>query len=507
MANLFKPTSYRSGAALAVGATAVWKVISFVNSLLIAAYFGAGSATDLYFYILIALGLGAYFLQRLNAAVVIPEAMTLEEHTPGRGRALLNGFLYFYVLLLGISVLAALTCPVTVARGLSLFKTAELTAQRTLIVLGIVLFGLQVLASYLTAVLEMYRRFTAALFSPLNALLPLVFLLCFSGPLGVSSLMYGFVLSNVIQIAVFAWVLKTELAWEFTPCLFLSGRTFRRNLASNQLLEFFNIINGLLPLYLLSGLAAGLVSALNYAKQLTESATEVFSLRITNISKIELTERAARNQQQAFNRSYLRTHRFLCFLLTPLAVFSIFYAPEIITVFFKRGLFTQQNVQETTAFLRPLLAVMLLMVPTLMQNNAAAAMRKLKTFLPYSLSGTLLFTLAVPLAMHWGGPFAYPYTQLACILISLVINAVFFKRHLSFVAYTTALRDMGRLVGINLLALLPCIALDTCTTLVNPLLTLACRGIIFVSVLGVISYFSGDLKKFLSYFSLRLPHP
>ena len=61
-------------------------------------------------------------------------------------------------------------------------------------------------------------------------------------------------------------------------------------------MELVNIVNGLLPLYLLSGLAAGLVSALNYAKQLTDSATEVFLLRVTNISKIELSEYAARQQ-------------------------------------------------------------------------------------------------------------------------------------------------------------------------------------------------------------------
>ena len=41
MVHLFKPTSYRTGAALAVGTTALWKGISFINALLIAAYFGA----------------------------------------------------------------------------------------------------------------------------------------------------------------------------------------------------------------------------------------------------------------------------------------------------------------------------------------------------------------------------------------------------------------------------------------------------------------------------------
>ena len=82
MVNLFKPTSYRTGAVLAVGATAVWKTISFINALLLAAYFGADKATDLYFYLILTIGLGSYFLQRLNAAVIIPQAMALEMQQP-----------------------------------------------------------------------------------------------------------------------------------------------------------------------------------------------------------------------------------------------------------------------------------------------------------------------------------------------------------------------------------------------------------------------------------------
>ena len=507
MRNLFKPTSYRQGAALAVGATALWKGVSFINALLVAAYFGAGSATDLYFYIILALGLGTYFLQRMNAAILIPEAMTLEACTPNQGRALLNGFLYFYVFLLVLCTAAAWLCPVEVARCLSLFKPAELTAQRPLLVWGILLFGLQLLAYYLTAVLEMYRRFTAALFAPLNALLPLLFLLLGAGHWGIASLIYGFVCSNILQIIVFIGVLKKELNWQFTPWLLFPSRAFTRNLLSNQLMEFVNIVNGLLPLYLLSGLTAGLVSALNYAKQLSDSATEVLSLRVTNISKIELTEYAAHNQPDFFNVSYLNTHRFLCFLLTPLAVFSVFYASEIITVFFKRGLFDTQDVAQAAAFLRPLLGIMLLMVPTLMQNNAVAALRQVKKFMPYALASMLLFTGAVPLTMHYYGPFAYPYTQLFCLLLGFVINAFFFKRHIPFLSFGKSLYEMTRLLVLNLAALVPAALYKWYLAGTNPWLSLGGGGVIFLAALGGICYYSRDLAWLLHRFKRSAPLP
>ncbi len=508
MRNLFKPTSYRQGAALAVGATALWKFVSFANALLIAAYFGAGSATDLYFYILIALGLGTYFLQRMNSAVIIPEAMALDAKTPQQARRLLNGFLYFYAGLVLLCVGLGWFCPVGVARVFSRFPLTQLAAQKTLIILGIWLFGLQLLTSYLTAILEMYRRFAVSLFYPLNALLPLICLFLFGSRQGIVSMMYGFVAANLIQIIVFGVVLKKELNWQFSSWVLLPSRNFKHNLTSNQLMELVNIINGLLPIYLLSGLAAGLVSALNYAKQLTDSASEVFSLRITNVSKIELTEYAARKQYELFNFSYLDTHKFLCFLLTPLAVFSIFYAPEIITIFFKHGMFNVQDVEQAAAFLRPLLGVMLLAVPVLMQNNAVAAKRKLKNFLPYALTGMLLFTLAVPLAMRLYGPFAYPYTQGVCFLLSFAIHAFFFKRELPFLSFGKSLWDMLRLVLLNGAALIPGALLTTYVWgYPNPWITLGCGGVIFGLAWGILFYFNNDLAWFMSHFKRRAPLP
>ena len=507
MRHFFKPTSYRQGATLAVGATALWKIISFINALLVAAYFGAGTATDLYFYIMMALGLATYFLQRLNAAVIIPEAMALDAQLPNKGRKLLNGFLYLYLTLFVLALLMGVCCPVAVARSLSLFSMAQLTTQRSLIVWGIILFGLQVLMYYLTAILEMYRRFTAALFSPLNALLPLICLWIWGRHWGIISLIYGFVAANILQIIVFFGVLKKELNWQFTKGVLFPSRAFTRNLLSNQVMELVNIINGWLPLYLLSGLAAGLVSAVNYAKQLTESATEVFALRVTNISKIELTEHLARKRADLFNKSYLSTHRLLCMILTPLSIFSIFYAPEIVTLFFKRGVFNAQNVHQTAAFLRPLLGIMLLMVPVLMQNNAVAAARKLKNFFPYALSSMLLFTAAVPLTMHLWGPFAFPYTQLVCILIGFVINSLFFKRYIPSLAIGRSFWELIRLLACNLTALLPTALLTKYLNTTNPWIIVGAGGPVFLLILWGCLYYSGDWLWLTRHFKRRAPLP
>ena len=497
MTLLFKPTSYRKGAALAVGATAAWKIVSFVNALLLASYFGADRATDLYFYLILTLGVAWFFVQRLNAAVIIPQAMALEAQTPLSSRPLLNGYLYVYLMLAAIIIGVGVLCPVQTARLFSRFDTPYLHDQHALITWGLLLFALQILSTYLLAVLEMHKRFATALFTPLNALLPLLFLMGWGRQVGVISMLYGFVLSHAIQVVVFGVMLKKELGWKFTRGEIYHSAAFMKNLASNQLIELANIVSGVLPLYLLSGLNAGVVSALNYARQLSDSSTEVLTLRVANVSKIQLTRHVAKRRWDTFNAAYNATHHFLWFLLTPLAVFSIFYAPDIITLFFKRGAFSATDVREASAFLRPLLVLVWLMAPVLMQNNVVAATRKLKEFLPYALSGILLFIVLVPGAVAWGGAVAFVYAQAGCCVVGLAINAFFFKKYVPEFGLLPALKDGARLVLYNALALLPSAFYALQFGGQNVWVRVFISGSIFMICLLALTRASGDLKRFL----------
>ncbi len=337
MFSLFKTTSYKTGAALAVVATAVWKLTSFLNGVLIALYFGAGSGTDVYFYLIMLMGFGVTFMQRLNNSVLIPEAMFLAEEDLTQSRRFLTMGFYFYLLLaLGLCVLG-LVFPVQIISVLSRFDVALLKNDQVLLCAAFFLFASQLLVYYLTAIAEMHKFFTVALLGPLNALCPLLCLLFLGKHIGIISMVYGFLAANAIQIILLVWLLKTKLHWNFTPRPCNVRATARKNMLSNQTLATLDIINNLVPLYLLSGMGAGVVSALNYCKQLTDSPSEVITNRVTNVSKIELTENAARGQTNVFNKNFLSTNHLLLFILTPLAVFTSYFSADILGLFFSRG--------------------------------------------------------------------------------------------------------------------------------------------------------------------------
>ena len=498
MLSIFKTTSYQTGAAVAVGATAVWKITSFASSILIALYFGASFHTDIYFYLIMLMGFGVTFLHRINTTVLIPEAMFLLDKNQAQSKSFLTAGFYVYLLLaLGLGVLGLLL-PVQTVGLFSRFDTTLLQQEQLLLACAFFLFATQLLVYYLTAVVEMHKFFAIALLGPLNAICPLVLLLLGGTKLGIICMIYGFLIANVLQLIFLIWILITRLQWDFIPKPFHLPARAQKNIVGTQILGIMGIVNSLLPMYLLSGMGAGIVSALNYCRQLTDSPSEILTNRVINVSKIELTENAAKGQINVYNKNYLSTNHLLLFLLTPLAVFTAYFAADIVALFFEHGHFDAWNAADTVAFLRPMIFVIILMVPAGLQSNTIAAWLKVKECLPYSLTSSLAFTFMVFSYMPVWGPFSYPYFIIGELIFSFILSYFMFKKYFPFINYFRSFWEMLRLLAINVIALVPAAAIRMFFGGKSPFLNLLFCGSVFVTVLLVISYKSRDLQLFLN---------
>ena len=206
---------------------------------------------------------------------------------------------------------------------------------------------------------------------------------------------------------------KNQAALGFCPPpLHRAPRRPQKYADGGRTLAVMEIVNSLLPLYMLSGMGAGVVSALNYCKQLTDSPTEIVTNRVANISKIELTENASRGQINVFNKNFLSTNHLLLFILTPLAVFSCYFATDIVGLFFERGRFTAQAAADTARFLRPLIFTVILLVPSNLQSNTVVGLAESKrgvsvyVFNDAGAGGGVVFAAragAVRLSVHRAG--------------------------------------------------------------------------------------------------------
>ncbi len=498
MLSLFKTTSYKTGAALAVGSTALWKLTSFISSILIATYFGAGDQTDVYFYLIMLIGFGVTFLQSINTTVIIPEAMFLAEKDKTASRQFLTFCFYIYLLIALILGVLGLLFPLDIVYLFSRFEAELLIQEYTLLTAAFFLFATNLLVYYLTSVAEMHKFFVVAVLGPLNAICPLITLLIFGSQIGIISMVYGFLAANIIQLIVLLWLMRSQLHWDFTPRPFRLHARVKNNFLSGQVLGIIGIINGIIPMYLLSGMGVGIVSALNYCRQLTDSPTEIVTNRVINVSKIELTENASRGQTNVFNKNYLSTNHLLLFILTPLAVFTAYFASDIVGLFFEHGRFDAWNAADTVAFLRPLIFMVVLLVPAGLQNNTIAAWLKIKESMPYGLTARFAFMLAILICLPKWGPFCYPYVALGELIFGFVLNYFLFKKYFPFVNYFRSFWELLRLLAINIIALVPAAIVRMAFGTNSYFLNLLFCGSIYVSVLLVLSYKSRDLQLFLN---------
>ena len=494
MKTLFKPTSYQKGTVLAVGATFVWKAISFVNALLLALYFGASRQTDIYFYLIILTGVGVAFLQRLNQTVLIPEAMFLTQQDKSAGEKFATMWLYIYVLAGFIIALISLICPEQIWAVLSRFGGKLLAQDKALLVWALWVFALQIITYYLTAVAEMYKFFKTAWLGVLNALCPLGALFLFGGKIGIISMFYGFFVANVLQIAILVILLRTQAHWSFCPAWTTLRTRTRQNMITGQTLAVLDMLNSWLPLYLMSGMGVGIVSALNYCKQLTDSTTEVFTSKAANITKIEMTEQLAKKEYSQANESFLNASYILLIVLAPLVIFSYYFAPQIVDLFFKRGQFTTQAAQDTVAFLRPMLVTLLLMIPGYLQNSALSAGQKIKEWFPYALTSGLLFTGLMWAYIPTKGAFCYPYLISAGLMIGFILNAFLFKKHLNFLNYFKPFWFVIRLSALAVLALMPAVLLSRVLHPTCWVQILGC-GPVYVATYAGILHLTKDISR------------
>lgn len=452
MSNLLKAVSYKKGAAINVGATLVWKLLSFVNAVLIAAMF-AKEATDIYFYAGILGGIAVYFFTDLNSAVIIPEAM----HKEKRERTLfLNRFIAFYFLAGALMVLISFLPPLKEA-AFGRFAGADIYKGHIL-QLAAIYFSLFLFTQFLLNILETEKYFALAFISPLNAVLPLLFLLTCGKTYGVEVMFWGFIAAQTLTALACLYVMFAKMEWNFS---FKSAGAFNKNFFKSAIaVSGINLGSSaamFLPVYLISLAAGGFVSALNYAKQLYETPVEIVSQRITAVTRISLNSAAARGKTRVLNKLLRKNLFWLCVILAPVAAFTSAFARDIVELFFKRGMFDETAAERTAMFLRLFMPYIVLSLPSTLHRTLASAEKKMSAFVRYQLLSLLIFIFFILVYMNIFGPYVYPMASLTSSILWYFIAAVMFKKLFPHIKYLRSLVDLFTLCAVSALALIPAV--------------------------------------------------
>jgi peptidoglycan biosynthesis protein MviN/MurJ (putative lipid II flippase) len=484
-------STYKQGMALSVGATVAGKIFSTLNSLLIAFCFGINAKTDIYFYLLLIAGVLNGWLQGANTGVVVPQFMHLRQKNARAAMGFANFFIYLYAALLAAVVVLCFAFPRGALGLISAFGREQISDNLNMAGLGALYFASLFMMTFLLSLAEAHKLFRLYLLTPLNGLLALLMMLCFGK---IEAVMWGYTAAYIIIAAACLAALKKNAGWDFSSKRGRFGKKFVQDFWACQPNNAAWAALLYAPLLLISAWPAA-VSAVSYARMISDSAVDVLASKINGVAKVKITAAAAAHDYGQAARTLMRTDILLMAALAPLCIFTSFYAPDIVRLLLMRGSFGAGDALGAAA----LLSLFILAVPMISLNNnfsnMLAALRVVKEVTPRYTLFAVVFTLVFAGAIKLWGPTAYPMTFLLLYALLMLIHIITTRQYAPFLRYGRHLLYLLKLTALSFLCAV-LTALFCGPVFKSSLPDLLLNGSVFVLLNGAAFWLCGDIKKF-----------
>lgn len=348
---MLKSESYRKGIIVSTLTNVLAKGIGFLNTLIIAFYFGANTGTDIYFYILSVATLITSTINGVDYLVLIPEAMKIRERKSEQAsQTFINFFIYSYICIGLVLAIIGNLIPIVFYTAFSKYDVQLLKSNTELLYLGSFIIFFQLINNFLSAVLTSYKYFTASIISGLiNTIFSITFTLLLHNKIGLTGTLLGITLGNCINFVILLYVLKRFQNWKFRNVKFMRDKTVWKNIGLMQINIFPVWMRNYFTIYFLTGMGVGVITSLNMAQMLA-SLPEIFILsQVTSIIGIKFSELAAKKEMVETNILLINILKTLFVIIIPIALIMMIANKEVIQIVFERGSF-QKNSIITTSF-------------------------------------------------------------------------------------------------------------------------------------------------------------
>jgi len=477
--------SYKKGIVVSVGFNLLAKALSFVTSLALACYFGTSAEMDVYLYSLFTVTIVIGFISSLNSYVIIPESMRLREQEGAeKSVAFLNLFIYGYAAIGALLTLTVLLDPVKIFLAISRFDGARLAANSGILYLSLPLFFLMLISNYLVDILTSRKFFTIPMIVSMGTnLCALLFIICLHDQLGVSSAVAGLVFAYAAQTVFLAGLLKYSLGWDFSFSAVKPGRSVLRNIFFAQLGNLATSLSSYAPLFLLSGLAQGTVSSMNYGRQLSEFPHNLVTLQFSSVAGIKFNELFAKKRGDEVNRVFISSAKILMFALVPVSCLSFAFSTEIITVLFMRGAFNAQSARISADFFRIFVLLLPFYAATTLVGRLFLASQKIRQSFLYQIGVNVLLVAGMVLCVHCFGALGYPASLLILHASNFYFCRCLMRVYFPEVRYGEVLRYFLKLAAVDSLLLYPIVLLAGAVPFPNLFLRLAAASGLYLALI------------------------
>ena len=463
----------------------------FLSSLVVAFYFGTQLKTDFFFFAYNLVVLFSGFLSSLNASVLIPEAMRIrirrDEKTSMR---FLNFFLVLYIILTVIIGVILLIYPQKIFLFISNFDSSAVAVNRKLIFLLVPVFVLMPVSGLLSEILASYRFFTIPMIiGIINGLFSILFVIFFHSTLDTLSMMLALVVSYSINLGILVYLMIRRIGWQFTLFDFHIEKRIWRNIGFAQAGNITSVLYSYAPIFLFSGLRAGVVTAFALAQQIASMPTVLITNQFSAVSGVKLNELYAKGEFDSFREVFARTTNFLVFLLMPVSGILFLFASDIVAILFKRGAFNQESVEQCTVFLR----LLGLLLPAIAINTMVArvfmATHSIKQSFWYQVCLNVALVVLIYVGVKEFGMNGYLYAMLTIYGLSTILLYYLANAFFPEIRYGLVLRHFFSLLFVNALIVAVLDQLNLTSININSYVRILLGVVLYGSLLLIFNHF------------------
>lgn len=456
--SVFKTESYKKGIALSSTFNFIAKIVSFANSIVVAYYFGTQGKTDVYVYSFATISLISAFLTNLNGLVLIPESMRIREQEGLlKSMYFLNWFIYIFLLIGLIFSLVLFLNPVRAFIFFSKFDVDLLKNNVNVLFCITPMLTMIVLSSLLTEILVSFKYFTLPMIAGMiNSIFSIVFVIVFHSTLDILSITTGLIAGFTLNILILFHLLKKQLNWNFSLKKIRIRKLVLKNIFYAQAGNITTVLGTYIPLYLVSGFNQGIITALNYGRNLSNIPDQLITTQFSSIFGIKLNEVYATKEYNKVNDIFLSSANMLLYILVPISFLMFFFSPEIVTILYMRGKFDQTSVEITSGFFKLFSLSLPFIALNTLSSRVITASQKISMNFYLGAALNLFFLVLLFIAVKIKGPIGYPIALLIFLPIStVIINNFIFKKLYTYIKFVSIISTLIRIYTINLLVSIP----------------------------------------------------
>lgn len=448
---LIKAESYTKGMTLSVLFNIISKGILFLLTIIIARYFGSDIKTDIYFFVFATMILFSSFINNIDTTVLIPESMRLREKE-GDTKAMdfLNYFLMIYFVIGMLFTVAMYFFGTTVFGLISKFSEADINTYRNYFWMGSFFFIFNVLTNYFNSILTSLKYFSLPMvISSIKSCVVIVCIFLLRAEYDVLSVIVGGLISYAVNLLIQIFILYKITGWKFSFKKPPIRKSTWSNVLYSELGQMATIASSMFPLYLLSGFGSGIISVMNYGKNIADIPNTLVTSQFANINGIKLNEEFARKDYKGMSETFLHTSKLMVFILVPMGFYCFVFAQPIVELFYQSRNFKADAVTEAAMFLKLLGVTIFSIGINAMVTRVFVAVQAIKQafFYQVALSGFLI--AAIWVCTRYYGAYGYPYGIIIMNMVNYFAMYFICKKLVPQINYAALLKYTALIILVN----------------------------------------------------------